>query len=52
MAIVLYLSGYLSDYLIEKKKKECTIIRKCFCCFGKYINHKCNKIIKNFLQDL
>jgi hypothetical protein len=37
MAIVLYISGYVSDYLIEKKKIECTIVRKSFCCFGKFI---------------
>jgi hypothetical protein len=35
MAIVLYISGYSSDYLIEKRKVHITSVRKAFCCIGK-----------------
>jgi len=34
MAVVLYSSGYISDYLIEKRKMSCTSVRKGFCCSG------------------
>jgi hypothetical protein len=35
MAIVLYSSGYMSDYLIEKRQVQYTTVRKLFCCTGK-----------------
>lgn len=34
MAIMLYSSGYLSDYLLKNNKLSYTIVRKVFCCGG------------------
>jgi ACS family sodium-dependent inorganic phosphate cotransporter len=34
MAIMLYTSGYLSDYLLKNNKMSYTLVRKLFCCSG------------------
>lgn len=47
MAVVLYSSGYISDYLIERRRISCTSVRKAFCCSGNFF-----RIFKKYFLKL